>query len=74
MQKAPLPEARWRESICATCEYWGGERELDFQNARLMYLRAQVVPQARCAGALKNTCQSPTNRPCKSYKRWHKLP
>ena len=32
-QKMPIPEFQWKQSICATCEYWGGERELDFQNA-----------------------------------------
>ena len=32
-QKMPIPEFKWKQSICATCEYWGGEHELDFQNA-----------------------------------------
>ena len=73
MTKTPLPEAHWKQSICATCEYWGGERDLDFQFGRLMYLRAQIIPQAKCAGALKNTCQAPHNHACKFYKRWHKL-
>ncbi len=73
-QKVPLPESQWRMSICATCEYWGGERELDFQNRKLMYVRAQTCPQPLCAGALGGTSQDPWNRACNAYKRWHKLP
>ena len=73
-QKMPIPEFQWKQAICATCEYWGGERELDFQNARLMYVRAQYCPQPKCAGARMNTSQGPTNRACPAYKRWHKLP
>ena len=74
IQKMPIPEFQWKQSICATCEYWGGERDLDFQNARLMYVRAQYCPQPKCAGARMNTSQGPTNRACPAYKRWHKLP
>ena len=73
-QKTPIPEFQWRQEICCTCEYWGGERDLDFQNARLMYVRAQYNPQPKCAGARMNTAQFPTNRACPAYKRWHKLP
>ena len=74
IQKTPVPEFQWKQAICCTCEYWGGERDLDFQNARLMYVRAQYCPQPKCAGARMNTAQGPTNRACPAYKRWHKLP
>ena len=50
-QKMPMPEFQWRQELCGTCEYWGGERELDFRNAQLMYVQAQICPQPRCAGA-----------------------
>ena len=73
-QKTPIPEFQWKQAICCTCEYWGGERDLDFQNAKLMYVRAQYYPQPQCAGARMNTAQGPTNRACPAYKRWHKLP
>ena len=73
-QKTPVPEYWWRQNICCTCEYWGGERELDFRNATLMYVQAQFNPPAKCAGARLNTIQFPTNRACHAYKRWHKLP
>ncbi|MBE6375778.1 MAG: hypothetical protein E7050_04860 [Lentisphaerae bacterium] len=73
-QKTPIPEFQWKQAICASCEYWGGERSLDFQNAKLMYVQAQYCPQPKCAGALMNTSQAPTNRACPAYKRWHKLP
>ena len=36
-QKMPIPEFKWKQSICATCEYWGGEHELDFQNAGVCF-------------------------------------
>lgn len=74
IQKTPIPESQWKKSICATCEYWGGERELEFQNAKLMNIRAQYSPQPKCAGALMNSSQSPNNQACPAYKRWHKIP
>ena len=73
-RKTPMPEFQWRQELCATCEYWGGERELDFRNAQLMYLQAQIYPQPLCAGARMNTGQSPFKRACPAYKRWYKLP
>ena len=44
IQKTPVPEFQWKQAICCTCEYWGGERDLDFQTAKLMYVRAQYNP------------------------------
>ncbi len=63
------PQAR----ICSTCEYWGGERDLDFRGGKLLYVQAQYNPQPRCTGPKLNTSQAATNR-CTEYKRWHKLP
>ena len=73
VQKTPVPEFWWRQNICCTCEYWGGERELDFRNVKLFHILAQFNPQPLCAGARRGTIQSPTNRACPAYKRWHKL-
>ena len=74
MQKTPLPKSQWKESICATCEYWGGERDLFFLFRKLIHLQVQMTPRVKCTGTLQNTCLSPQKRACRSYKRWHKLP
>ena len=74
VRKGPIPEFMWRKAICGTCEYWGGERTLDFQNNKLMYIQAQYYPQPKCAGAYMDTSQGSANRACAAYKRWHKLP
>ena len=33
-----------------------------------------IIFKDKTTGALKNTAQFPTNRACRAYKRWHKLP
>ncbi len=68
------PWARIDAHVCCTCEYWGGERDLDFRNQKLMYIQVQYIPQGKCAGARPGVLMSYSNYGCSSYKKWHKLP
>lgn len=66
---------RFDRKLCCCCEYWNGERELEFKNGRLYAIQAQTSPQGRCL-ARSNVLMSYANNAesCKAYKRWHKLP
>lgn len=62
--------------VCCTCEYWSGERDLQFlSGTRLNAIIAQENPQGCCSA--KNNCLSSYSNPCAvtcpHYKRWHKL-
>ena len=75
-----MRKASWTATdakVCCTCEYWNGERELQFlAGVRLNAILAQENPQGRCFA--KNNCLSSYSNPCavccSHYKRWHKLP
>ena len=63
--------------VCCMCEYWIGERELQFiGGVRLNGILAQVIPQGKCQA--KNNCLCGFGNPCAvscfAYKKWHKLP
>ncbi len=68
---------RVNAKVCCTCEYWDGERELQFlPGVRLNAILAQFNPQGRCLA--KMNCLMSYSNPgaayCATYKRWHKLP
>ena len=67
-------ERRFKEKICATCEYWDNERELHFQNNQL-YAVLHAVKQGKCQ-ARNNALMTGfvSTEHCPGYKRWHKLP
>ena len=47
----PLGFAQWTgldRKVCCTCEYWNGQRELDFKYNRVYAVLAQSTPQGRC--------------------------
>lgn len=74
----PLGFAQWTgldRKVCCTCEYWNGQRELDFKYNRVYAVLAQSTPQGRCF-AKGNVLMSfgYSGDCCGSYKRWHKLP
>ena len=65
-------ERRFKEQICATCEYWENGRELHFVNNQLyavLHLPKQGICQAK-----GNVLMSGFLNACPAYKRWHKLP
>lgn len=75
VQKTPW--TRVNAKVCCTCEYWDGERELQFlPGVRLNAILAQFNPQGRCTA--KMNCLMSYSNPgaayCATYKRWHKLP
>ena len=75
VQKTPW--TRVNAKVCCTCEYWDGERELQFlPGVRLNAILAQFNPQGRCTA--KMNCLMSYSNPgaayCPTYKRWHKLP
>ncbi len=67
---------KYNENVCCTCEYWNGERELNFIPGQKLYaIMAQCVPPGKCAARNNITtlyCDLRTT--CKTYKRWHMLP
>ena len=69
------PWTSWKQKVCCTCEYWDGEREIEFRNSQLWAVQAQCNPQGRCK-ARYNCSMSFSNSAqyCKTYKRWHLLP
>ncbi len=66
---------RVNDKICATCEYWIGERNLEFKNNMLYAILVGTKLQGRCGGHqnVLMTYSNPANH-CKMYKRWHMLP
>ena len=75
VQKTPW--TRVNAKVCCTCEYWDGERELQFlPGVSLNAILAQFNPQGRCQA--KMNCLMSYDNPgaayCPTYKRWHKLP
>lgn len=67
-----MTERRFKEKICATCEYWDNERELHFVNNQL-YAVLHAVKQGHCQ-AKCNALMAGFLNACPAYKRWHKLP
>ena len=66
-----------KSPVCCMCEYWIGERELQFTGGvRLNGILAQVIPQGKCQA--KINCLSGLSNPCAvscfAYKKWHNLP
>ena len=58
-----VQKASWtkiNDKVCCTCEYWNGERELQF----LAGTRLNAILSYSNPGAAY----------CPTYKRWHKLP
>ena len=75
-----VQKASWtqlKRKVCCTCEYWDGERELQFiAGIKLNAILAQYNPQGRCMakGNSFTSYGNPGAEHCPTYKRWHKLP
>ncbi len=75
-----VKKAAWtriNDKVCCTCEYWNGERELQFlPGIKLNAILAQFNPQGGCFARINGltSYDNPGAAYCRTYKRWHKLP
>lgn len=67
---------RLDSKVCCFCEYWDGQRSLEFRMGTLYAVQAQYNPQGRCS--VRNNSHMSFNNDfaerCPAYKRWHQLP
>ncbi len=57
---------------CATCQYWDGERRLEFQNKKPYLVKFELSERAICPSD-RNMKTGTHGTGCRSYKRWNDL-
>ena len=62
----------FEKEICVTCQYWQGERSLEFRSSKLYGIRHQDK-QGR-SPVKDNVLRNGQMPKCLQYKRWVELP
>ncbi len=60
------------KEYCATCQYWDGDREIEFIAGKPKYIKYEGGANPRCP-AVRTTRYATSGINCRSYKRWNAI-